>query len=211
MRIEPYRVLPAADALESELEALRRVENGGAETLLTWEADHVCAVLPRAGRGASWLRDSMRPGAPVLRRESGGGAVVLGPGCLNYAFALSLARRPDLLDVERSYQVLLGAVSDALPTTRAIGSDLVTGDCKVGGHAQRRTRVALLHHGTILYDFDLSAIGGLLREPARRPAYRGGRAHDAFVTNITVPRKSLLRALESAASALARKPLLWTA
>ena len=53
-------------------------------------------------------------GVPVLRRFSGGGAVVLGPGCLNYAVALSLVSRPELADVAASFQFILGRIVAAL-------------------------------------------------------------------------------------------------
>ena len=48
---------------------------------------------------------------------------------------------------------------------------------KICGNAQRWKRRAFLHHGTILYDFDLAKIERYLRLPARQPDYRAGRAH----------------------------------
>src|SRR5262245_54897264 len=44
---------------------------------------------------------------PVLRRFSGGGTVVLGPGCLNYAVVLSLERWPHFADVEHTFRYIL--------------------------------------------------------------------------------------------------------
>ncbi|MCB9383576.1 MAG: lipoate--protein ligase family protein [Bryobacterales bacterium] len=206
MRIERLgRVAPAL-GLAAEREALARVERDGAdgETLLLWEADSVAAVLPRSGDEEAFLLDPHLPGAPVLRRHSGGGAVLVGPGCLNYAFALSLEARPALTDVSWSYEDILGRVARALavPDARAEGSDLALGDRKFGGHAQRRTRLALLHHGTILHAFDLALVGQLLREPERRPAYRGARTHEEFLTNLPLSPDAISAALISAAHAL---------
>ena len=47
------------------------------------------------------------------------------------------------------------------------------------GHAHRRLRHTLLHHGTILYGFDLGLIDTLLPEPPRRPAWRVSRRHSS--------------------------------
>ena len=96
-------------------------------------------------------------GVRVLRRFSGGGAVVLGPGCLNYAVALSLVSRPELADVAASFQFILGRIVAALgvPGLSIAGeTDLALDGRKVSGNAQRRGRRALMHHGTLLYDFD---------------------------------------------------------
>ena len=55
---------------------------------------------------------------------------------------------------------------------------------KVSGNAQRRGRRALLHHGTLLYDFDPGLAARYLKEPIRRPAYRSGRCHADFIGNL---------------------------
>lgn len=206
MLIRSYRKLTAKAGLGAELAAFRALEDDpqSRETLLLWEAADTCVVLPRSGAAEDHLHTSARPGLPVLRRESGGGAVLLGSGCLNYALVLSLERRPALLDVERSYARILGELTAALPLSgaRAVGSDLVCRNRKFGGHAQRRTRRALLHHGTVLYDFDLERITSVLREPARQPSYRRGRTHDRFLTNAPICLSLLLSAFESLAAAL---------
>ena len=127
---------------------------------------------------------------------------MLGPGCLCYAAVVSLVRRPSLADVEQSYAEILDGMLQSLawPGAKVIGSDLVLGDRKFAGHAQRRGRHALLHHGAILYDFNLDLMA-VLREPRRRPHYRGTRRHGEFVCNAPIERGRLLESL----SALARK------
>ena len=165
--------------------------SGGHETLRFWESPQAAVVVGRFGRveqdvDARACRDD---GVPVVRRVSGGGAVVVGAGCLNYALVLSLETRPELFDVARSYEVILGWLVEALgvPGLCVAGaSDLAIGGRKVGGSAQRRGRRALLHHGTLLYGFDASAMGRYLRHPVRQPVYRADRPHGAFVMNAPV-------------------------
>ena len=190
MRVFPYgtddpRENVAADT--AIFEALERAE--GDETLAVWESRRPAVVVGRFGRIDREV-DEPACGAdqvPVVRRTSGGGAVLIGPGCLTYALVLSLEARPALRDVARSYDLILGWVAGALgvPGLRRAGaSDLVLGDRKIGGSAQRRGRRALLHHGTVLYAFDAAAMERYLKPPLRQPAYRANRPHAAFVMNV---------------------------
>ena len=61
----------------------------------------------------------------------------------------------------------------------------------MGGWLPRWLRPAarhhLLHHGTMLYGFDLVAVERYLRMPSRRPEYRQGREHRAFLVNLFFP------------------------
>ena len=66
---------------------------------------------------------------------------------------------------------------------------------KFAGHAQRRVRGAVLHHGVVLYDFDLDLIDALLPEPPRRPAWRGDRTHREFLTNAPLAREEIVHRL----------------
>ena len=44
---------------------------------------------------------------PILRRSSGGAAIVAGPGCLMYAVVLSYEARPELRDISRAHAFVL--------------------------------------------------------------------------------------------------------
>ncbi len=52
------------------------------------------AFFARGNRGAAGRLPEL--GIPVLRRASGGAAIVIGPGCLMYALVLSYELRPSL-------------------------------------------------------------------------------------------------------------------
>jgi lipoate-protein ligase A len=176
---------------------------GGEESLRVWESPSPVVVL---GRGGVAARDvnldaCAADDVPIARRDSGGGAVVLGPGCLNYSLLLSLDRRPWLRDVRASYQEILGWLIDALPIPALEiqgGSDLVLDGRKVSGNAQRRGARALLHHGTLLYAFDAHLSERYLKEPVRRPAYRGERRHTEFLGNLPLSGKEIAEMLERA-------------
>ena len=170
---------------------------GGREVLRLWESPRPFVVLGRSCRVETdvHVEACAAEGVPVLRRSSGGGTVVLGPGCLNYSLVLS---RPGLMNVVESYGLILGAVVEALGVAGlgVEGTDLVLGGRKVAGCAQRRSGRWLLHHGTILCEgVDLARIGRLLKEPPRQPLYRAGRPHADFLAPLMklVPGTNLMK------------------
>ena len=160
-----------------------------AESLRLWECHQVTVIMGRFGvvRSEVYEESCLRDHVPLVRRTSGGGSVVVGRGCLNYSLVLSLDRRPELQNVTRSYGIILGRIASALDLpgleVRGLG-DLALNERKVSGSAQRRGRHALLHHGTMLYDFDLRLMECYLKKPARQPVYRRGRAHAEFAANL---------------------------
>lgn len=131
-----------------------------------------------------------RPTAvPVLRRASGGGTVLHGPGNWNYTIALSLEKFPAVFNVHKSYETFLGMTSRALEkqavrTEMQGQSDLVRTDTgrKISGNAQFRKRGICVHHGTLLVDAGfVAAIAKLLPHPPKEPDYRKGREHQDFL------------------------------
>ena len=75
-------------------------------------------------------------------------------------------------------------MSGALGAEIGDPSDLVCAGRKVSGNSQRRTARAVLHHGTLLYDFNAELAGRYLLEPKRQPAYRRDRTHAQFLGNL---------------------------
>lgn len=205
---DPYESIALDQAFFAALE-----DSKIGETLRFWESRCTAVVV---GSSAVVEREVDEPACfrdkvPIIRRCSGGGAVVVAPGCLNYSLLLSLDARPELGDVRYSYRLLLGRVVDELRAPGLVhrgSSDLAVGHCKVSGNAQRRGRRTLLHHGTFLYRFDLPKIGRYLKEPVRQPNYREGRPHAAFVANLSSDagpiKETLIRAFGCISSITAR-------
>ena len=133
-------------------------EEGGPEALRFWEWTGYAVVLGAGGKLAEDVDEPAcrRDGVPILRRSSGGGTVLLGPGCLLFTLALSFDRDPALRDINASYRWILGRVIRALRPfadgeMRLEGvCDLATGGRKFSGNAQQRKRNSVLHHGTLL-------------------------------------------------------------
>lgn len=173
--------------------------------LRTWESSRHFVVVGRSNSIATEVdaAQCQLEQVPVFRRASGGGAVVIGPGCLAYALALPLTDhlRPGGVTAVTQVvmQTIANGISSLVPSVTVRGiSDLVLDDRKFSGNSQRWLRQAFLHHGTILFDFDLSRIGRLLKAPSRQPDYRSGRSHLDFIVNIQAIRATLLQSLVSA-------------
>jgi lipoate---protein ligase len=195
------------EELAADWASFQAVETGAAVIRCRcWETTHPVVVIGHHGVVADEvIPDACRAdGVRVLRRFSGGGAVVLGPGCLNYAVALSLVSWPDLLNVEISFECVLRTIVTALDVTglSRVGTDLVLRGRKVSGNAQRRGHRTLIHHGTLLYDFDAGLATRYLKEPDRRPTYRGTRRHEDFIGNIPLSRTAIRARVEEAWPAL---------
>ncbi|BFU94275.1 MAG: Biotin/lipoate A/B protein ligase [Nitrospira sp.] len=196
----PIENLALDEVLLDDLE-----ENGGNPVLRFWESDRHFAVLGRASILAEDidLTACEQDGIPILRRASGGGTVLQGPGCLSYAFVLPLSFHPDLSDIRSTNQFILQRIAHALqrwePAIAFQGtSDLGVAGLKISGNAQRRKRKGLLFHGTILYGMRADLIARYLKEPRRRPDYRGDRLHGAFLSTIDASPQEVKQAIASA-------------
>jgi lipoate---protein ligase len=168
------------------------------EVLRLWEPRQHFVVLGSSSRIADEvnLGDCKAQGIEIVRRTSGGAAIVAGPGCLMYSLVLSLERRPELRAVDRAHRFVLDALAAAIrrhvPGVARRGiSDLAIGDRKFSGNSLRMKRRQLLYHGTLLYDFPLRLLEACLSPPPRQPEYRAGRGHAEFVTNLPLARSAV--------------------
>jgi len=196
--------LDPEEQLRREWALFRSVETGSPGHLCRcWQVSQPVVVVGRSSAiddhviHETCVEDRVR----VLRRFSGGGAVVLGPGCLNYAVVLPLVSWPELASVPASFHIILGRIVGALGIpglSPAGGTDLVLGGRKVSGNAQRRGRRALIHHGTLLCGFDPRLAARYLREPVRRPVYRAARRHTEFMGNLPLSVETVRARLEGA-------------
>jgi lipoate---protein ligase len=189
------------EALLDEAEAAA----GPTETLRFWESPQPLVVVGRSSRIDVEVRiDACRAsGIPILRRASGGAAVVAGPGCLMYAVVLSYRLRPNLHALNHAHRYVLGTLAAALaPLTAGVQcrgtSDLAIGQRKFSGNSARCRRHYFLYHGTLLYDFPLELIERYLLMPPRMPDYRQRRPHGGFVANLPSTAAVIRQALTTA-------------
>ncbi|HEY5314046.1 MAG TPA: lipoate--protein ligase family protein [Pirellulales bacterium] len=175
------------------------------EVLRFWESDRPLVVLGYSSHVEREVHQDFcrRSEIPILRRTSGGAAVVAGPGCLMYALVLSYQLRPQLRDLGVAHDLVMGRMLQALaplvPQLEHRGTcDLALDGRKVSGNSVRCRRDHLLYHGTLLYRFPLELLDACLAMPPRQPDYRGGRGHGAFVANLPLDAESIRAALAQA-------------
>ena len=172
------------------------------EVLRVWESPELAVVIGRSSRIETEVNRNVcrSRGIPVLRRCSGGAAVVIGPGCLMYSLVLSYQLRPELRFIESAHRFILDRLAQAVGTILAGAeqsgiSDLTVNDQKFSGNSLRCKRDHLLYHGTVLYQFPMPLIDELLKMPPRQPDYRSGRSHRDFLTSLNVSGASLRQAI----------------
>jgi len=199
---------------EALLEKAESVTDG--EVLRFWESPEHFVVVGYASRvqAEANLAHCKARGVPILRRCTGGGTVVQGPGCLNYALILRIRADHPTANITSTNQYVMQRNRQALHSVlRAVNAelpgaepdiqvqghtDLTLNGLKFSGNAQRRRRKYLLFHGTFLLNFDLPRLVELLQMPPRQPAYRQERQHLEFVTNLKTHAAVLKQALMTA-------------
>src|SRR5262245_55423227 len=102
-------------ALDEALLLALETDRGG-DVLRVWEWPPYAVVL---GAGCWLSRDvdeaaCRADGVEIVRRSSGGGTVLLGPGCLLYTLVLSYNRDDALREIGSSYRYILGRVAESL-------------------------------------------------------------------------------------------------
>lgn len=181
------------------------------ECLRIWEIENHAVVL---GSGGIFLDDvnedaCNKNNVPILRRSSGGGTVLLGKGCLLFSLILRTDIRPGLATIKNSYVNIMEQIANSLGIsgiTHDGTSDLAWENKKFSGNAQQRKSVFILHHGSILYDFDIGSITEYLKHPIRQPEYRLNRMHQDFLTNLPIPREEIISRLQTSWKAFDTPP-----
>lgn len=179
-------------------------DSGGPELLRFWQPDRHFVVLGYSRRAGEDVRldACSKRGIPVLRRCSGGGTVLQGPGCLNYSLILRIEPGGPLRTIPRANAFILQRQQTLFQNLlgRPVGiqgdTDLVLDGRKFCGNAQRRKQGWLLFHGSVLLNLDLPLLEELLPIPDRQPAYRNSRPHSKFLLNLSRPGREVQNALE---------------
>jgi len=189
------------------------------EHLRFWESPQPFVVVGYANKVATEVNVTAceTRGIPILRRCSGGGTVVQGPGCLSYALILRITEDGPTRSISAANQFIMDRNRTALEAllNRSVGiqghTDLTVEGLKFSGNSQRRRRKFLLFHGTFLLNFDLALVSELLLMPALQPDYRASRVHREFITNLNAASEALRLTLRKTWGAMApTKEVPWS-
>jgi lipoate-protein ligase A len=181
-----------------------RAENDTTFYLRFWECSHYSIILGRNNKSQTEVNEdyAYNKNIEIIKRCSGGGTVILGPGCLCYSLFLPTSHIHCKTITQTNHFVMTThqqALAQHIPDVEVLGiTDLAVKQVKFSGNAQRRVRNYILFHGTFLYNFDISMISDSLAFPSRVPDYRKNRSHSDFVQNITLTKQHIMDSLTHA-------------
>ncbi len=119
------------------------------------------------------VRALMEQNVPVVRRMSGGGTVYHDLGNLNYTL---ITGQSGALDYDRCLAPVLRALNAlGVPAQKSRTCDMTVDGKKISGSAQKIANGRVLHHGTLLFDVDLTRLDEITT----------GRKNDAFCSKGT--------------------------
>ena len=120
----------------------------------------------------------------IVRRLSGGGAVYHDIGNLNFTFITNYIQNKDQ-SIHNMIFPIVSALKNLDLNVRSGGkNDIFLNDCKISGNAQYLYDDKLLHHGTLLYDVDLSKIKQYLKVSSTKIKSKKISSNVKIVTNI---------------------------
>ena len=124
-------------------------------------------------------------GIHLCRRITGGGAVYHDLGNINYTFITS-KENAAVLDYAYFTQPILQALASLGLDCRLSGrNDLECEGRKFSGNAQHAENGRILHHGTLLFDTDVSVLSSVLKIDREKLAYRAVKSHRGRVINLS--------------------------
>ncbi|HSY42839.1 MAG TPA: lipoate--protein ligase family protein [Candidatus Acidoferrum sp.] len=181
-----------------------REEQGGDDLLRFWESPEPFVVVGYANKIMAEVNvaNCEAKNVPIFRRCSGGGTVLQGPSCLNYALILRMEKNPYLASISAANKFIMEHNREAIQSAAGHApsiqghTDLAFGARKFSGNSQRRHKSYLLFHGTFLLNFNLPLVGEFLSFPSRQPDYRDSRSHGDFLMNLDLPAEAIKGALK---------------
>ncbi len=123
-------------------------------------------------------------GIGLVRRQSGGGAVYHDLGNVNFSF-IAPYREGDLSGIQKFCEPIIAYLGSLGIRAEICGrNDILVDGMKFSGNAQAVRKNRILHHGTLLFDSDLSALSSVLTPEPKKLTGKGIDSVRSRVTNL---------------------------
>ena len=157
----------------------------GGDYLILWQNNNTIVIGQNQNAESEINRSFVEQrNIHVVRRSTGGGAVYHDLGNLNYSF-ITDAGRLESITMTRFIVPIVSALRKlGLPAEASGRNDILINGMKVSGTAQRIYKDRILHHGTLLFDTDLSVLGEALRVSPEKYQTQGTVSAKSRVGNI---------------------------
>lgn len=155
------------------------------EYFLTWRNDNAIIVGRHQNTAAEINEEFVKEkNIKVVRRLSGGGAVYHDLGNLNFTFIVD-ARPEQKVDLRKFCQPIADTLCALGAKAEVDGrNDILIDGMKVSGNAQYVRQGRVMHHGTILFDSDMTVLSQALRPDPAKAQAKGVKSVRSRVTNV---------------------------
>ena len=155
------------------------------DVCMLWQNAHTVVIGKNQNAFAEVDVDALRrDGVHLARRITGGGAVYHDLGNVNFSF-ISANNAETGLDFARFTAPILKALASLGVHAELSGrNDLLLDGQKFSGNAQYSAEGRTLHHGTLLFDADLSVLARYLRPDEEKLKSKGIKSVRSRVTNL---------------------------
>ena len=168
-------------AFEEYVQANRRE----GDYLILWQNDNAVIVGRNQNTEAEINRAFVEHhDIHVIRRNTGGGAVYHDMGNLNYSFIADASAPEDRSAAPFTAPVVEALKNLGLDAAASGRNDILVSGHKVSGTAQYLMKGRLLHHGTLLFDSNLSTVSGALNPDPTKFQSKGIKSVRSRVGNI---------------------------
>ena len=152
---------------------------------LTWRNDNAIIVGRHQNTAAEINEEFVKEkGIRVVRRLSGGGAVYHDMGNLNFTFIVD-AQPGQKVDLRRFCQPIADTLHKLGANATVDGrNDILIDGMKISGNAQYVKQGRVMHHGTILFDSNMSVLSLALKPDPAKVQAKGVKSVRSRVTNV---------------------------
>ncbi|MBE6630467.1 MAG: lipoate--protein ligase [Ruminococcaceae bacterium] len=155
------------------------------DVFMLWQNEPTVVIGKNQNAFAEVELDALRQdGVHLARRITGGGAVYHDLGNVNFSFISAQSTQTGLDFAGFTAPILAALHSLGVNAELSGRNDLLLEGKKFSGNAQHTANGRTLHHGTLLFDSDLSALSRYLRPDEEKLKSKGIKSVRSRVTNL---------------------------